>query len=40
MCANRNGRFRRTMEDSHVVIERFGDDKDSAYFAIYDGHGG
>ncbi|KAL0489588.1 protein phosphatase PTC1 [Acrasis kona] len=39
-CEEMNGRYRRTMEDGHCMIDAFRDDKDSGYFAIYDGHGG
>jgi len=35
-----NPRFRRTMEDAHIVCDAFGEDKTQGYFAIYDGHGG
>lgn len=37
---DRNARFRRSMEDEHVIIDAFGDSPDQGYFAIYDGHGG
>jgi len=37
---DRNARFRRSMEDEHVVIDNFGGNPDQGYFAIYDGHGG
>lgn len=37
---DKNSRYRRTMEDAHVVVDAFGGDKDQGYFAIYDGHGG
>jgi len=34
-----NVRFRRAMEDEHVIVSLFGGENCS-YFAIYDGHGG
>lgn len=37
---HRNARYRRTMEDAHVIVDQFGGDPDQAYFAVYDGHGG
>lgn len=37
---DRNARFRRTMEDEHVVVDNFNGVADQGYFAIYDGHGG
>jgi len=37
---DRNARFRRSMEDEHVIIDNFGGNPDQGYFAIYDGHGG
>lgn len=37
---DRNARFRRTMEDEHVIIDGFAGEEDKGYFAIYDGHGG
>jgi len=37
---DRNARFRRSMEDEHVIIDNFGGNPDHGYFAIYDGHGG
>ncbi|EGC31279.1 hypothetical protein DICPUDRAFT_57785 [Dictyostelium purpureum] len=36
----KNPRYRRTMEDEHVIIDCFGGDPTQGYFAIYDGHGG
>jgi len=37
---DRNARFRRSMEDEHVIVDSFGGIPDQGYFAIYDGHGG
>jgi len=37
---DKNARYRRTMEDAHVVIDQFGGIDTQGYFAIYDGHGG
>jgi len=37
---DRNARFRRSMEDEHVIIDNFGGNPEHGYFAIYDGHGG
>jgi len=37
---DRNARFRRSMEDEHVILDNFGGNADQGYFAIYDGHGG
>jgi len=37
---DRNARYRRSMEDEHVIIDGFGGHADQGYFAIYDGHGG
>eukprot|EP01132_Coremiostelium_polycephalum_P009922 gene9922-12167_t len=40
ISCEKNPRFRRTMEDEHVIIDCFGGDAEQGYFAIYDGHGG
>jgi len=37
---DRNARFRRSMEDEHVIVDSFGGVPEQGYFAIYDGHGG
>ncbi len=35
-----NPRFRREMEDEHLVIDQYGGIKSRGFFAVYDGHGG
>lgn len=35
-----NARFRSTMEDAHVAMNNFGGDAGTAFFGVYDGHGG
>jgi len=40
IACDRNARFRRTMEDSHKMIDEYGGDESCGYFAVYDGHGG
>lgn len=37
---DRNARFRRSMEDEHVIVDNFGGVPEQGYYAIYDGHGG
>lgn len=37
---DRNKRYRRTMEDTHTILRRFGNEPGSGYFAIFDGHAG
>jgi len=40
IATDKNPRFRRTMEDEHVVVDGFGGDSKQGYFGVYDGHGG
>lgn len=35
-----NSRYRQSNEDAHMFLDEFAGRRDSAYFAIYDGHGG
>jgi len=35
-----NPKCRRTMEDSHVMLGKFGNHPNRSYFGVYDGHGG
>lgn len=35
-----NPRFRKTMEDAHVIVDQFGGNPDTGMFGVYDGHGG
>ena len=39
-AVDRNARYRRTMEDEHIFVDRFAGDDSTGYFGIYDGHGG
>ncbi|KAJ5076966.1 hypothetical protein M0811_00286 [Anaeramoeba ignava] len=39
VCADRNSRFRRTMEDAHVIVDSFLENDGWGFFAVYDGHG-
>lgn len=38
--AEKNSRYRRQMEDEHVIFDKFGGRDDCAFFGVYDGHGG
>jgi len=40
VSCDKNARYRRTMEDAHVVFDQFDDVESQGYFAVYDGHGG
>lgn len=40
ISSDQNSLKRKTMEDRHVLIDKFGGNKNHGYFAIYDGHGG
>ena len=40
VAEDRNKKKRRKMEDAHTLIDSFGDDENSAFFAVYDGHSG
>ncbi|ORX96564.1 protein phosphatase 2C [Basidiobolus meristosporus CBS 931.73] len=40
LSLDRNKRFRRTMEDTHIYISDFGGIAGQGYFAIFDGHAG
>ncbi len=39
VASDRNARFRRTMEDAHAAMDELCG-PGTAYFAVYDGHGG
>lgn len=38
--SEQNPRYRRTMEDEHVIVDAFGGNPDNGFFGVYDGHGG
>jgi len=40
LSLDQNPTYRKTMEDEHMIIEKFCGTKDLGYFAVYDGHGG
>jgi len=40
VCANKNAKHRRKMEDEHVLVDKFGGVDSQAFFGVYDGHGG
>eukprot|EP00002_Diphylleia_rotans_P006442 TRINITY_DN15813_c0_g1_i1.p1 TRINITY_DN15813_c0_g1~~TRINITY_DN15813_c0_g1_i1.p1 ORF type:complete len:265 (-),score=54.64 TRINITY_DN15813_c0_g1_i1:237-1031(-) len=40
VAEEKNGRFRRTMEDAHVFIDGFDNHAEQFFAAVYDGHGG
>jgi len=40
VCANKNAKYRRKMEDEHVLEDQLGGLSHQAYFGVYDGHGG
>jgi len=35
-----NAKFRAGMEDTHVALDGLGKSKTSAFFGVFDGHGG
>jgi len=37
---DQNPRWRETMEDQHVMEDKYGGDLNQGYFGVYDGHGG
>lgn len=37
---DQNSLKRKTMEDRHILIDKFGGVKHQGFFSIYDGHGG
>eukprot|EP01125_Pyxidicula_operculata_P014567 TRINITY_DN4866_c0_g1_i1.p1 TRINITY_DN4866_c0_g1~~TRINITY_DN4866_c0_g1_i1.p1 ORF type:complete len:273 (+),score=62.81 TRINITY_DN4866_c0_g1_i1:36-854(+) len=40
VCANRNAKHRRKMEDEHMLVDKFGGVDQQSFFGVYDGHGG
>ncbi len=40
LAYDQNAQFRKTMEDTHTLIDSFNGSKKQAFFGIYDGHGG
>jgi len=40
VCANKNAKHRRKMEDEHMLVDKFGGIDSQAFFGVYDGHGG
>jgi len=40
VSASQNAKWRPSMEDEHVLVDKFGGKPYQGYFAIYDGHGG
>eukprot|EP01117_Protostelium_nocturnum_P013846 TRINITY_DN520_c0_g1_i1.p2 TRINITY_DN520_c0_g1~~TRINITY_DN520_c0_g1_i1.p2 ORF type:complete len:295 (-),score=85.33 TRINITY_DN520_c0_g1_i1:2279-3163(-) len=39
-ATDNNPKFRKTMEDSHVLLSKLGTNSNRSYFGVYDGHGG
>lgn len=40
LATEHNPKYRRTMEDSHVLIARYGNNANRSYFAVHDGEYG
>lgn len=40
IASNKNGKYRKKMEDIHTFVENFNNKLDWGYFAIFDGHAG
>lgn len=40
LAEDQNQRFRKTMEDSTVMIDKYGNNLNLGFFAVFDGHGG